>query len=89
MLDDMPLETFLRWIEFDELDPFGAARDDLRMAISSAAICSMLMGKRGPTLKPRDFMPDFTKKPKKQSADDMHQKMIAFAKLFEAYDGSH
>lgn len=88
MLEDMPAETYWRWLEFDELEPFGAQRDDVRSAILGASVCNMLKGKRGRAFKLDDFMPDFRRK-KAQTPDQMHAVMQQFAAMFEAFHGDH
>lgn len=51
---------FSEWIAFNDIEPFGEERDDLRSAIVAATIANIFRGK-GPAHKVADFMPKFHK----------------------------
>jgi len=87
MLDGISAQTFREWIAYDALEPFGEERADLRMAIETACIANLLKGKAGRAFKPKDFMPDFSPRPK-QTAEAMNAKLAQFASMMEAYRGS-
>lgn len=57
MLEGMSGETFLRWLAFDQLEPFGPRRDDLRMAIQTKWTLQALGAKGRLTIE--QFMPRF------------------------------
>lgn len=81
----MTATTLRRWMEFDELSPFGDQRADLRMSIEAAAIVTSLSGKRQKT---EDYMPRFRRP--RQSLDHMKRVMQQFASATDRYfDGGH
>lgn len=88
MLAGLPAQTFVRWIAYDQLDPFGGEREDLRMAIEASALCNMLRAKNTRRFKPADFLPRFDRTAT-QTAQDMHAKMMQFAMMFQAYEAGH
>lgn len=64
------IKEFRLWQAYALLEPFGAFRDDARMAIQTAYIVSAVTGR---SMKPLDFMPKFgrQRKPKQQTPDEM------------------
>jgi hypothetical protein len=64
------------WIEYDEIDPFGEHRADLRNAMSMAQRQNIAQMGKGRKAKAKDFMP-FIIKPKFESELD--------AQLYEAF----
>lgn len=61
MLAGMTRRQLLEWLEFDEIDPFGEERADLRAGIVAAAVTEPHRDpeKRSDPFTPADFMPDF------------------------------
>lgn len=50
------------WMEFSQLEPFGEAREDLRMGILAASLINnlgMMWTGENPGATPEDFIPDF------------------------------
>lgn len=78
-MDEVDSAEFSEWMAFDQLDPFGAEREDLRMGI----VCSTLVHAQHPKAKctPSDFMPQFdrvagkAKKPR-QSVEEMQARCM-------------
>ena len=70
---------FSEWMAFDQLDPIGAEREDLRMGILASTVVRAQHGKSD--VRPLDFMPDFdgsrgkTRK-RGQSVEEMQQRMM-------------
>jgi len=60
MLDGTEPGLLLEWLEYYQLEPFGAERDDLRNAVLCQFIADSLgVKKPGGRLKLDDFMPEF------------------------------
>jgi len=53
MLDEITEREFRDWMAYDRIQPFGAERDDIRMALGFAAMCNTWGGK----VKVESFMP--------------------------------
>ena len=51
---------------YEQIEPFGETRADLRMAILAATTVNVHKGKKGKSAKPKDFMPEFYKPKKKE-----------------------
>lgn len=79
-------QQFSEWIEFSQLEPFGEAREDLRMGILAASLINnigMIWTGENPGAKPEDFIPDFEQR-EANPADvatkiDMYFSMMAMA----------
>ena len=78
MLERMPLPTFLEWIEYYKLEPFGEERADLRAGIVASTIANVNRGKGQRAYKPSEFMPKFGDKVRK-TAKQMWQTLMAFS----------
>ena len=69
------VREFAEWIAYDRLEPIGAVRDDIRMAILATVVAR---GAGSKTAKPKDFMPKFDG-PDQQGIDEMRRNMERFA----------
>lgn len=58
---------------YDQLDPFGETRADLRMATLAAVAVNTHKGKKGRSAKPKDFMFEFYKSKPKKTMDWQEQ----------------
>lgn len=79
---------FCEWIAFDKIEPFGAVRDDLRIAQLCALTANINRGKGTRPFRVNDFMFDFTrdKKQKSQTAKQMQMTLGSLARATnEAY----
>lgn len=72
MLDSITPEQFSEWLAYDQIQPFGPERDDLRMGISTSALMNLQLDKKSKRIKPMDLMP-YTEKPqpKRQTPEEM------------------
>ena len=64
---------------YEQVEPFDETRADLRMAILAATIVNSHKGKKGKSAKPKNFMPVFYKRKKKEmswQAQLAHVEMI-------------
>ncbi len=59
MMREMGSGEFAEWIAYNELDPIGEYRADLRMGIIAATIANTGFGRPDPPSKVTDFIPDF------------------------------
>lgn len=74
----MSSREFAEWRAFDQLDPFGQERGDLRNAILCQLIANALTVK-GKKPSVDDFMPKFEKAHAKQTDEQMHETLMAWA----------
>ncbi|NBQ49118.1 MAG: DUF4035 domain-containing protein [Marivivens sp.] len=74
------VREFAEWIAYDRIEPIGAVRDDIRMAILATVVAR---GAGSKTAKPKDFMPDFSGGSVRQSPQDM----MAICKRMAAENG--
>lgn len=70
---------FSEWMAFDQLDPIGAEREDLRMGILASTIVKSQHAKA--EVCPIDFMPDFDgtrhgKRNRRQTVEEMQQRCM-------------
>lgn len=87
MLAGMSGQTFRRWVEYDQVEPIGERRADLRMAIL-ASVLSNLLGKRRTKLD--DFMPRFRKPKRATDVSSMERVMRQWAaSVNEHFNGNH
>lgn len=88
MLEQMPSRLFLEWVAYNNIEPFGETRDDLRAGIISATIANVNRDpKKGPPFTPQDFMPNFEPEEEpveKIPEDEMKQKVLALAQALGA-----
>jgi hypothetical protein len=72
-MDEIDSAELSEWMAFDQLDPIGQDREDLRMGILASTIVSAAHPKS--KCRPLDFMPDFAGKRKgkvrKQTASEI------------------
>lgn len=77
-MDEVDSAEFSEWMAFDQLDPIGAEREDLRMGILASTVVRCQNPKAD--VRPLDFMPDFegNRKGKKrgQSVEEMQARMM-------------
>jgi hypothetical protein len=71
-------EELSTWLAFFSVNPQGEARADYRAAL----ICSAINNAMGGTLKPNDFMPDYTASadPTKLVSQHINEAMFALVK---------
>ena len=56
MLERIPAALFFEWMEYYSVSPFGAERDDLRIAVLDTVVANALSGKKGRSFEVKDFM---------------------------------
>lgn len=66
LLNRISAREFMRWMIFDNIEPFGEPRADLRMALQTSAMVNAW----GAKTKPSDFMPKFRVR-RKQTAREI------------------
>lgn len=83
MLRDMPYGQFMDWVEYHCIEPWGEERADLRSAIGAWTTATAFGGRKS-RVKVGDFMPKFgTKKPRRQTPEEMQSFLKAFCKSFK------
>ncbi len=74
------MRELVEWQAYYAIEPFGAQRDDLRMALQTAAILNPFRSKGTPAINPIDLMPFLdAEKPKAQSTESMAASFAMFA----------
>lgn len=66
---------------YEQLEPFGEYRDDLRAGIVASTIANVNSKRR---YKPDDFMPQFGERKEQQTIADMHAIFREFAEAHNA-----
>lgn len=82
LINEITGEELAYWIAFYEVNPFGPERGDLQAGIIASTIANVNSKK---TYKANDFMPDFDRKPKQQTMEDMQLQCMKAAGLFKAF----
>ena len=83
MLEDMSCAQFMEWAEYHCAEPWGEERADLRSAIAAWTTATAFGGRKS-HVKVIDFMPKFgSKKPKRQTREEMQSFLKAFCKSFK------
>jgi len=72
------------WRAYNEIEPFGEERADLRAAIIARTVAAYLTGHN---FKIADFMPDFDIKNQAQTEDEMLGRLKLAVKIAEAKKG--
>jgi len=78
--EEISSPEFSEWRAYDELDPFGEGRADLRAGIIAATMANLWSS--GKQKVPYDFMPDFDKteaESEQQSVEDMQARLMILA----------
>jgi len=77
---------FAEWLAYQQIDPSGEDRADLRAAIIACVIANANRDPKSKPFTPSDFMPDFA--PKRQPPNDelIRAKLMLFV---EAHNGNH
>lgn len=65
------------WIAYDNLEPFGESRADLRMGILASTTYNVNRGK-GRAMHPVDFMPNFDEPRVKKTPDQVWQVLQSY-----------
>lgn len=55
----MGARELAEWEVFNEFEPFGEEREDLRMGILASTIANVNRGKSQRAMKPNEFIPEF------------------------------
>ena len=63
----MPYPLMRQWLAYDQLEPIGETRADLRAGIIASTIANVQRSKGAAAYKPGDFMPKFAQPPQSQS----------------------
>ncbi len=80
MLAEMSLRTWHEWVAYFQIEPFGEERADVRSATIASTVANASRTKRGQrAFKIGDFMPDYGRQTKKQSAAEQEAIFSAFA----------
>ena len=85
MLSVMPHRIWRDWIEYNNVEPFGEERADVRAGIIAATVANCLARKKGkPAFRPDQFMPKFEKPKKREpkTADALFEKVKSLNLLF-------
>ena len=80
MMREMPREELSEWMVYSQLEPFGSWFNEYRSAMIAAASVAPHRKKGSRTPRPKDFMQDWGKTDKHQTA----QQMVGFIRQFEA-----
>lgn len=91
MLDAMSWEQLQEWSHYDQLEPFGEQRADLRTGIIASTIANANRTKKTKPFKPSDFMPKFdeVKAPTKpRTAEQFRREFDEFKAAVKATAGS-
>jgi len=59
MLEEMTSLQLSEWMAYNEIEPFGEEREDLRMGILASTMANINRSSGKKPYKPRDFMPVF------------------------------
>lgn len=76
LLSEIDAEELTEWMAYDSIEPFGAVRDDYRVALLSALTANIHRRKNSRTFSPNDFMPFLKQKKKKQTWQEMKEAMM-------------
>ena len=68
--DRIDAREYALWRAYYEIEPFGEERADLRAAIIAMTIANVFRG-RGRSYKAEDFMPDFDRRVRRQTNEQM------------------
>ena len=71
MMARIPARTFMEWMAYDRIEPFGPERADARAAVMPWLFSSAFRGKNKSAPKLQDFMVNTKKKTAKQSGKEM------------------
>ena len=73
----MPAGELTGWMAYEKLEPFGEARADLRMGISTAALLNRTRSRGGKVIKASDLIPKFDDAYKpKQTPEEMKAEIM-------------
>lgn len=90
MLEAMPWRVFVRWQQYNEVEPFGEDRADLRAAIIAWTMATVMTDKKHRhKLTLESFMPTF-KQPRRtpqQTAEQEAEKLLAKVRAINAMLG--
>jgi hypothetical protein len=81
---EIDAEEFQWWWAYNQLEPFGEERADLRMGILASVLANSTRGKDTPAFTPRDFMPDFNQVFRRASDEELDELIEQEEYMFEA-----
>ena len=73
ILSQISSRQFSEWIAYQNIEPFGEWRADLRSGIIASTIANANRGKKQTAVKPSDFMPEFKKRQKQHGPSNLRQ----------------
>lgn len=81
LITEITGEELAYWIAFYLVNPFGPERGDLQAGIIASTFANANSKK---TFTPDDFMPDFDRKPKQQTMEQMQRNCLKYVGLAKA-----
>jgi hypothetical protein len=78
----LDVREFSYWMAYHEREPWGEKRADLRSGIVAATVANANRGKDTDPFSPGDFMPEFGKASKEQTAEEANLIVRQWATLF-------
>lgn len=80
LLSEMDSMELTEWMAYDQVEPFGEWRADLRAGIVASTIANALRGRGSRPLAPEDFIPRFAAREQQELSVD--ETIAAFAAAF-------
>ena len=80
LLAEMDSAELTEWMAYEQVEPFGEWRADLRAGIIASTIANALRGRGSRPLTPEDFMPQFAPRAAQEMSVD--ETIAAFAAAF-------
>ncbi len=74
---------FAEWIAYDQLEPFGEQRADLRAGITAATVANVNRGKGQRPFAAADFMPKFAEERKIMTAAEIEAVLMGLAEQYK------
>jgi hypothetical protein len=86
LLQSIDSRELSEWMAYDQMEPFGEERADLRAGIITSMIHNVNIVKGKPA-SPIDFMPEFDRQPKKKPGKQTTEDQLALARQIAAVFG--
>lgn len=77
MLEGISSEQFSEWMAYDQLDPIGEKRADIRMGILASVIANSSRGKNQKVYTAADFIPQFEMESEEEAGERLRAKAFA------------
>lgn len=87
LLAEIDSRELTEWMAYEQVEPFGPWRDDIRAGVIASTVANVYRGKTQKPLSPTDFVPEFGRRREEPLVEAMMAQMGMIAAVQNAAAG--